>query len=423
MRALSLFVLFCVPVLVRGVTVANPHEPGVDFDEHRDLFALFATGETHTAVSSGAWSSANTWNTNSVPGNGAKVVIPANVAVMYDVSADAALDWVLVQGTLEWRTDIDTRMLVDTLASAPGSFVLAGNTSAPMQNGVLCDIVIRTGSDIDVNWDPTLMSRGLILHGTVTIHGAEKTVHDKVIRNPLKGDTTLQMARAPKNWRVGDTLVVAGTLFDGYKWDNDLRKTRFYPPEDEVVTITAVNGTTVSFTPALVFDHGSPLAELKTSVANYVRNIRVRSEGGASTAAHRRGHVMFMHTDKVDVRYAEFLELGRTDKSKPARDVSRISPVLADSNAKGRYSFHFHRNGIPEFADQRNVAVAIGNAAFGSPGWCYVHHNSHALFDNNAAYRCFGSGFVAENGNEVGSWTRNIAIFSQGIQVSAFFCF
>jgi len=44
-----------------------------------------------------------------------------------------------------------------------------------------------------------------------------------------------------------------------------------------------------------------------------------------------------------------------------------------------------------------------------------VHHDSHAVLNNNATYDTFGAGFVAETGNETGSWTDNIAIDAQGV--------
>ena len=139
-----------------------------------------------------------------------------------------------------------------------------------------------------------------------------------------------------------------------------------------------------------------------------------------------RGHVMFMHSNTVDVRYAEFHELGRTDKSQPLDNfkVNGSGFILKDSdgnsipadpdtvdNRRGRYSFHFHRTGTET---DSQPAIAKGNAVWGSPGLGYVHHESHARFEDNAAYNTFGAAFVTESGNETGAWINNIAIKSQG---------
>ena len=43
-----------------------------------------------------------------------------------------------------------------------------------------------------------------------------------------------------------------------------------------------------------------------------------------------------------------------------------------------------------------------------------MHHDSNAVLENNASYDTFGAGFVAETGNETGTWSDNIAIYAQG---------
>ena len=59
-------------------------------------------------------------------------------------------------------------------------------------------------------------------------------------------------------------------------------------------------------------------------------------------------------------------------------------------------------------------AVLQGNVVWGSPGWGFVHHSSEADMIGNVAFDVAGSSFVAESGDEVGSWTDNIAINSYG---------
>ena len=60
-------------------------------------------------------------------------------------------------------------------------------------------------------------------------------------------------------------------------------------------------------------------------------------ENADTAEVYERGHIMFMHNDDVDVRYAEFHELGRTDKSETARDASEFANIAVNSNVKGRY--------------------------------------------------------------------------------------
>jgi hypothetical protein len=49
---------------------------------------------------------------------------------------------------------------------------------------VKAEILIAGDGDIDVAWDPSLLSRGVISHGEVEIHGAEKTAFLKVAAAP-----------------------------------------------------------------------------------------------------------------------------------------------------------------------------------------------------------------------------------------------
>ncbi|RBP50603.1 Ig-like domain-containing protein [Arenicella xantha] len=380
--------------------------------EHMAIFDFVDyDNATHVAVQSGNWSSQSTWYAGRIPTDCAKVVIPVDTTVSYDIDSDVRLHTVRVDGNLNFSTSSSTRMVLDTLVVDPRGVLQIGTKANPMPANRSAEIVIADNGDINVQHDPMLLSRGVVAHGTTRIHGAVKTTHLKVASDPLAGQTSLTLTESPIGWRIGDKLVIAGTYYLGWKWDNDIRAVRYFGTQDEVRTIESIAGNSITLDSALAFDHTSPRADLKTSVANFTRNVAIRTENADSVAVHQRGHVMFMHSNKVDVRYAEFDELGRTDKSVPSLDISNVSPVSANSNVQGRYSFHFHRTGT---ADQRQPAVAVGNAVFGSPGWGYTHHDSHADFHDNASFNTFGAGFVAETGNETGIWSGNIAIKAEG---------
>ena len=399
-----------------GVTVtvgpANPHDPGtIHHGEHAALLNLVKHADaTHVAVSNGSWFDPDTWSTNQVPGDDARVLIPNGIAVDYDGVSDARLFTVRVDGELHFATDTDSKMVVDTFVVAHTGTMTAGTDANPVAANVNVDIVIADNGDIDTTWDPGLLSRGLISHGEVQIHGQEKAAHLKVATDPMAGDTSITLAEVPLNWQVGDTVVLTGTEYDGYVWQ--YATSTFRPPEDEVLTITGIQGQTIHFAETLQYDHATPRADLKASVANYTRNVSIESENGAAAETHHRGHVMFMHNDNVDVRFAEFYELGRTDKSFLAKNAHEFTDLASDSNVKGRYSFHIHKTG---FDDLANPAIAEGNAVFGSPGWGFVHHDSNAILHGNATYNTFGAGYVAETGNETGTWSDNIAIYAKGV--------
>ncbi len=366
---------------------------------------------THTAVADGSWFDAATWSGGLIPDADAWVLIPPAVQVTYDQISNTALTAVRVEGQLKFSTTQSSQMIVDTLLIETSGRLLMGTPNQPVADNVQVALLFRDMGDLDVSKDPSLMGRGLLARGPVSIHGARKTTHLKVAVDPLAGQQQIQLASAPENWSVGDTLVIAGTKYSGWKWDNDISQVRYHGTQDEVVTITAINSATISINLPLVYDHFTPRADLKTSVANMSRNITIATQAPDTTPTHRRGHVMFMQQAAVDVRYASFWQLGRTDKSFLTLEAEDFDTIVPDSNVRGRYAFHLHRKGI---ADVKRPAIAIGNAVMGSPGWGYVHHDSNAIFHNNVSFDTFGAGFVAETGNEIGVWTDNLAIKAEG---------
>ena len=365
---------------------------------------------THTAIADGNWFDPATWDAG-IPGAGAIAHIPAGRNIHYADVASSPIRALLVDGELSFAIDHSSTLILDTLEVGMAGHLRIGTQAAPIQPEVQVRIVFTSATDIDIGWDPLLLSRGLIAHGEVEIHGARKTVHAKVQVDPLAGQTSLVMAAPPQGWRVGDTLVLTGTRYSGWKWDNDIHAVRYFGSQDEVVTIAAINGATVTLNQILQHDHLTPRADLKASVANFTRNVRFETQNGASVPIHRRAHVMLMHHTGNDVRYAEFKQLGRTDKSVPSFDADQVATITPTTNLRGRYPLHLHMTGI-DTPDQ--PSTLIGNAVFNSPGWGYVHHASNAVIHNNASFDTFGAGFVAETGDEIGSWTNNIAIRAEG---------
>ena len=190
----------------------------------------------------------------------------------------------------------------------------------------------------------------------------------------------------------------------------------------------------------------------------------------------QRGHVMFMHNDDVTVVDSAFFGLGRTDKSihvddfqtggvhnnrlfddngvrgkfEPGVDIEVRTDPDEIMNQRGRYPLHLHEankrhndhehehehgvigpcpetgqsictcgdtdgDGIDDcFDEDFEGAYLEGNVVWGSPGWGYVHHSSHAVMQGNLAYDVAGSSFVAELGDETGRWTDNLSIGTFG---------
>lgn len=394
-----------------GSTPAMPTDPAM-MQEHMAVLNLVpVSAATHVAVKDGSWFDPATWANGQVPGAGAKVLIPQGVTVDYDGKSAASLFTVRVDGELDFATDVDTFMEVDTFVVTPTGTLTIGTEANPVDPNVSAIISFADNGPIDVAWDPMLLSRGLVSHGAVDIHGAEKESFLKVAVDPMKGDTTLTLESVPSGWQVGDKIVLTGThLVSAAGTPKDAPIT--VETQDEELIITAIKGNVITFDHPLAYDHEGPRTDLKAYVANYSRNIVFESEGGDGLPVSERGHVMLMHSDNIVVKYAEFTDLGRTDKSVRSFDISQLTTVASDSNVRGRYSLHIHRAGVD---DLDSPAIVEGNAVWGSPGWGFVHHDSNAIFSDNAAYDVFGAAFVAETSNEIGRWDHNIAIKSLGV--------
>ncbi len=394
----------------------------VKLKEHTALLNLLPHGEaTHIATRSGAWFDPNTWESKQVPPTGARVLIPYGKTVSYNGESDQRLKIVRVDGTLQFASNKNTKLVVDTLITDTKSNLQIGTAANPIQADKTAQIVIDGSEAIDKTQDPTLLGRGVITHGKVRIYGQDKADFVTLAKDAKAGDSQLLLKTLPKGWRVGDQLVLGGTSKSNS--GSHANNSKF---QDEVLTITSIQGKVVKFTNndiksgaknVLRFDHTRPAGfqdKLNLYVANTSRNIVFETANADKTPIQQRGHVMFMHNPDVIVENAGFYNLGRSDKDKLVDDIgrNRDGRVGKGTNVRGRYSFHFHRTGAEDINGVR--AVARGNAVVGSPGWGMVQHDSHALLDSNVVFDVVGTGIAAEDGNEIGWWTNNITIKTTG---------
>ncbi len=349
---------------------------------------------THTAVNSGDWSNPNTWD-NSVPAAGARVIIPTAITVTVDGVFTARLATIRVDGTLQFATNTNTELRVETIVTMPGSQFFIGTSDNPIATNSTAKILILDNGNINTSYDPTLLSRGIIGLGEIKWHGAEKTSFVKASQWFPAGTTGFSVEQVPVDWKAGDRVVLSG----------------LQGKHQEEFTIQNINGTNITLDSPTSNDRRilatNPAFDgLYPYVANYSRNVIIESEN--KTDIHRRGHIMFMHQQEVDMRYVQLEELGRTNKA-----IELQSPVTSPTtNVVGRYALHFHRAGD---TDPNGIYGYVqGCALWGSPGWGFVNHESFVWFDDNCSYNVLGSHFTDENGTELGGFRRNIAIYSEG---------
>lgn len=379
---------------------------------------------THVVVADGRWSDPAVWADGALPSDGADVLVPEGRSVLFDLDPSPRLRRVRVDGVLAWDVAEPTTMFVDTLFSGPSGEILVGTSAAPVTRDAPAEIVIIAD---DAAWpagDPKQLGRGIVPHGPVRFVGAPRTAFVPLAEDVAAGANELVLAAPPANWAPGDRILLPGTFHDPAGSDDD--DSRFH---DEVLVITAIDGATVSFVHedggGARWTHARPdgdlydPGELRIPVANLDRPITVRSEGGADAPLLDRGHVMVMHQTDALFSHVALVDLGRSDKDRVVDDPQlNVDGTLGfGTNPRGRYVLHFHRNlpqGEHRLAPGCAPAVAEGVVAWGSPGWGIVHHDSHCILRDNVVFDVVGSGIVAEAGNEIGVWERNLVVKTTG---------
>jgi hypothetical protein len=363
------------------------------------LFQLVRYSQvTNYAVASGAWSDPNTWSDGVVPTNGARVLIPIGLEVTVNQVATARLTSVRVDGTLKFSTTANSELRVDTVVVAHTGRFEMGSTAAPIPANVTAKLLIIDNGVIDRVADPFGIGRGLISHGSVSMVGSAVTSYVALNGPIAAGQNWLDLPSLPTGWRVGDSIVLAGTTSGA--------------DQNGVRQIIAISGNRIYLSQAFSYTHVAASASYQLHVANTTRNVSISSE---SSVIDRRGHVMFMQNEDVNIANAGFYKLGRTNKLVPINDsVVNASWQLqagTGTNQRARYAVHFHRTGIVEDGTSAKIS---GSAVVDSPGWGFVNHSSYVDMTGNVAFDVHGAAFATEVGDEIGSFVGNIAIGSRG---------
>lgn len=366
--------------------------------EHKAIHDLCSrSAATHVAVAPGNWNSALTWHKGRVPTNDARVLIPEVIAVTCNHQDAADLFTIRNDGVLRMdggRLNFDTMLVGGT-----GHFDI-GTPAAPGNSFIQFNL--RTNR---ISFDPWLAGGGIVAHGSTALYGAFKTTFVKIAGSPKAGDNTILLGHDVVNWNVGDRIVVPGTRPVTALLNSTDAMAR---SEDEERIIEEISGRSITLNAPLTFDHPPCSFDptLTGYVANFSRSVTFQSR---STDIKLRGHLQLMHSQKVDIQYCAFNDMGRTDKR--IRSVPATG-TQGDANVQGRYVIHGHHTGL----DPTSVpAKIIGNAVWKSPGWGITQHGSFMEIEDNAVYDCAGTCIVAEDGDEIGSWRRNIAIRSRGV--------
>lgn len=372
-----------------------------------DKIPNFGGHPTLTAVRSGAWSDPVTWG-GRLPGAGESVSIPNGVTITYDQVSDVKYTTVAVQsgGTLQFRTDVGTRMRVTNLLVMEGGTLTVGTAANPVAAGVKAEIIIND-VPIDTTKDPSQYGNGLIALGTVTMHGA--AISDSFVKlatEPKAGDTTLTLATPVSGWRAGDTLVLPDTRqpYPGIT-GNQL--------EQLTVAGVSADGLTIALSQALRYDHlgardRNGAITFLPYVGDLARNVVVKSENPSGT----RGYTMYTDRANVDIEYAQFSDLGRTTNNTLDSTTydANGNVTHVGTNQIGRYPVHFHHLFGPTTPQPDGYQYTfVGNSVFSTLNpavykWGITIHDSHyGRVADNVVYNVAGAGIMTEEGNETGN--------------------
>lgn len=385
------------------------------------------------AGANGSYSAAATWVGGVVPGPDDVVLIPAGKTVMVDSNRAIARS-LIVRGTLRFAVAVTTKLRVETLVVADDGALLVGEEGNGVRAAVTATIAIR--DDLPVTLDSARLARGIISshHAKLRMVSALPREPFVAFANNLGPATTGNLpttTEVPTSWRIGDQIVIPATEFTR-EWQPDMPAATSSPNvttsrlKNELRTIAAISRIGV---PGLTLDeklafrhHRADVTEsrIRVHAANLTRNIIVMSEN-TSPDVSRSGHNMFMSND-VRMIGVLFNRMGRTNKRAVVSDPGLPSSVYNApgvngapqgnrfSNPRGRYAVHFHEAGY----DVANPALVQNCAVIGTPGWGYVNHSSSVNFIGNVAFDFRGAGFIAEDGEEIGSYIGNIAIGGLG---------
>jgi hypothetical protein len=327
------------------------------------------------------WSAPSTWATNTVPASGDSVVIPDGAVVVLDSDVELGSLHIEEGGELHCA---DQNLGVDANDILVEGLLVCGSRHSPYEH----QLTITLHGERPRTHNPNSMGvkvLGAMAPGVIELHGNDRKGWTQLAADAAIDADEITLAEA-MDWQAGDRIVIAPTRAD--------------PGEGEVVTITAVSGNVVEFTPPLDhyhhgqytdYSHGGSTWRLdeRAEVGLLSRNIRI--QGDEDSAADRfGGHMMTMAGSVIHASGIELYRMGQ-------------GGLLA------RYPFHWHVAGDVKGQYIHNSSVHE------SYNRCItVHRSNYAEVTDNVCYDFIGHGYFLEDGNEqynridgnLGIWAR-----------------
>ena len=350
------------------------------------------------SVRNGAWSDPAIWEPAHVPRTGERVLVSPQTRVAYDVVSDDVIRLLQVAGELQFARDRNTTLNVGLLK--------VQNSESCSENGFRCDLhaITEAGepSASPSGVTPTLevgtrdepipaqFTARIRLHyldgmnkddapaisacsARMDFHGAPLSrTWVKLGASVKPGDTTVTLAENVTGWRVGDEVIVTGSIHGEHLRTYREGEKNSAKPQTEERTIVKIDGTMLTLDRPLANEHFGT-GDLRSEVANLSRNVIVESADPNGV----RGHTIYHQFSSGGISYARFAHLGK-------------------EGVLGRYPIHFHL-----VEDSMRGSGVLGAAIVDSHNrWITMHGAQYLVIRDCVGYRSVGYGFFMEDGSE-----------------------
>lgn len=320
-------------------------------------------GPDDPVVATLRWSDASTWG-GTVPAAGAAVTIPADKAVLLDVSPPA-LGSLTIEGALVFA---DTNLALTAGWIMVHGRLQVGTAAAPYTRRAVITLTgSPDGASVNGMGNKVL---GVMPGGTIDLHGEPRMGWARLNGSVTAGATQIVLDQAPA-WRAGDRLIVASTDFDSQR--------------DEELEVASVSGRNVVLTAPLLFDHYGAVQTIanrtvdeRAEVGLLTRNITVRGDS-AGSAGGFGGHIMVQRGAVARIEGVELYLMGQ-------------------KQAVARYPMHWH------MAGDVGGQYFANSSVWRSFNRCVtVHGTNNARVEGNVCYDALGHGYFLEDGAETGN--------------------
>lgn len=344
---------------------------------------------------SGRWSDGATWEGGKVPPAGAKVLVRAGHAVVYDVHSDQIVRSLHISGSLSFARDRDTRLDVGLVKiqagestaedgfdceahvkepepGAPRPALEVGTADEPIPHPYTALIRLVHVEGMDKDSCPAIVCCG----GRMDFHGQPLArTWVRLAKGAFVNANEFALSEPVLGWRPGDRVILTTTdlpkLFERKTGKIEYPTVRMTTHTEEL-TVKSVRGDrllTKEFT-----EHAHAVdGDWRPAVANLSRNVVVESADPKGV----RGHTMYHRHSAGSISYAEFRHLGKP-------------------RVLGRYSLHFHLCG-----DTMRGSSVVGASIHDSGNrWLTVHGTDYLVVRDCVGYNSVGHGYFLEDGTE-----------------------